>query len=94
MAVAFRPAASSLPYGAYIMFNTDQLHAIADQPGLWTSNDGMFPTLRTALARTAHISAQGRTPYKLRGPGNAEVDHAQMLELWGRLGIVRTSNNT
>lgn len=79
------------------MFNTDQLQAIADQPGLWINADGMASTLRAALVRAAKISAEGRTPHKLHGPGNVEVDHAGMSELWKRLCIVTrasTSHNT
>ena len=70
------------------MFNTDQLQAIADQPALWVNVDGMSNILRAALVRAAQISAEGRTPHMLRGPDDVEVDHAQLLELWKRLGIV------
>ena len=65
------------------MFNTDQLQAIADQPALWLNVDGMSNTLRAALARAAQISNEGRTPHKLHGPGDVEVDRNRPVSAHG-----------
>jgi hypothetical protein len=77
-----------------MLITTDELLAIADKPGLWTSMDGLSNSLRSALLGTAKISAQGRTPHKLQGPADVEVGHSQMLELWKRLNIVPPGAST
>jgi hypothetical protein len=67
----------------------DELVAIADQKcGVWINQDGIADTLMDALVRAARISARGRTPHRLAGPGNVMVGHKQMLRLWERLRIV------
>jgi hypothetical protein len=66
----------------------EQLVTALDQPAVWMSVNLTAPNLRQALSRAAELSEQGQSPYPLKDLDDTTIDHAQMLRLWERLGLV------
>jgi hypothetical protein len=65
----------------------DELLRIADNPGLWHSQDGISNSLRNALLKAAEVLGTSRSPYPIHGPDGIAVEHDQMYRLLHRYGF-------